>query len=131
MYTFFRKKSRFNRRVNIPLMIDASKEFIAMCLEYLDYIRMIELPDFMNDECIQHDKDIQPEEPIREPSLEHGENIDENCAKKYTTGTSRGITNEIKKTIALLEEKGENVPFIIKEIVSKLTNDAETTEETT
>lgn len=72
-----------------PEPINHENEFVQFCLEHLDYIRMIELPNLIDNVSNLMD----------EPSTQ--------------------ITNNIKKTICKLEKKGENTPVILKEIVNK------------
>lgn len=107
MYTAFRKKERKWRGAT-PHFFDASGEFKTICLEYLDFIRMIELPDILSDSIYENS---------HENSCEESSNIEINESNQ----SDGKITNEIKKTISLLEENGQHTPIIIKEIVSKRT----------
>jgi len=116
MYTAFRKKER-KFRVIIPRFFDATNEFISMCLEYLDYIRMIELPEILSDDLCETIVENSCEEAAAIMSTQSIE--PENIEIDESNQSDAKITNEIKKTISLLEEKGEHTPIIIKEIVSK------------
>ena len=109
MYTAFRKRER-KWRVATPHFFDASDEFKTMCVDYLDYIRMIDLPEILNDDLLEN----SCEEPLVTTDILEIDvsNIEIQSPFCYT--------NEIKKTISILEEKGENTPVILREIVSKL-----------
>jgi hypothetical protein len=112
MYTAFRKKERKWRGATSHFF-DASGEFKTMCLSYLDYIRMIELPEILNDNLVEN----ACKEPVSTPrALE----IEASNAEIKSPYCDAKITKEIKKTISILEEKGENTPIILKEIISKL-----------
>jgi hypothetical protein len=96
----FRPKKRYINNTTLTMSMspevsepfDNTDEFIAFCIEHLDYIRMIELPNLVR---------IPPR--VQESS-HSGEDT---------------ITNNIKKTIYKLEKKGEYTPFIIEEIAKK------------
>lgn len=95
----FRSKKRYinNTTLTTPMPevsepFDNTDEFIAFCLEHLDYIRMIELPNLVR----------------IPPRVQESSHSDEDT-----------ITNNIKKMISKLEKKGEYTPFIIEEIAKK------------
>ena len=71
---------------------DATNEFEQFCLEYLDYIRSIDIPDICCDEDYVEDEN---KSPVTSNSI---------------------ITSKIKQTIHVLEKKGEYTPNILKEI---------------
>jgi len=108
MFSLLKKKTKI--RLQFPQFFDASSEFSELCREYLEYIRMIELPDILSDNICETD-DAHCAESVFPDSV---------AVETYDTDTK--ITNKIKKTISLLEEKGENTSVIIKEIVSKQTS---------
>jgi hypothetical protein len=125
MYTAFKKKDR-KYRVVTPHFFDASSEFAAFCVEYLEYIRMIELPDILSNTIYENSL----ENSYEEPGIQCHHLIDEENIELESNHSDAKITNEIKKTISLLEEKGEHTPIIIKEIVSKRGTDEDPIEDT-
>ena len=110
-------------RIKMPFYFDATNEFIELCLEYLDYIRMIELPDILRDNLCETCVANSCEESRYLQSIDN-ENIE-----IESTHVDAKITNKIKQTISFLEKKGENTPMIIKEIVSNLNPNEDPTEE--
>jgi hypothetical protein len=114
MYTAFRKKERKFRNI-VPRFFDASVEFAAFCVEYLDYIRMIELPNILSDNVC----DTVVEKSRKEAGIACQQSIGTENNEIETNQPDTKITNEIKKTISRLEENGQHTPVIIKEILSK------------
>ena len=97
MYTAFRKKERKWRGATSHFF-DASGEFKTMCLSYLDYIRMIELPEILNDNLVEN----SCKEPV---STSRMLEIDASNAEIKSPYCDAKITKEIKKTISIIEEK--------------------------